>query len=118
MEFFETHAHYDDERFNKDREAIIDKIKNSGVSRCINVGCNIESSIFSVELAKKYDFIYAICGIHPSEIPQTEEELLKDIDKISGELIHFGIEEQKILSIDYGKLDRKKLLDKYLGVEE
>ena len=101
MEFFETHAHYDDERFNKDREAIIDKIKNSGVSRCINVGCNIESSIFSVELAKKYDFIYAICGIHPSEIPQTEEELLKDIDKIK----QIVLENKKVVAIGEIGLD-------------
>lgn len=82
MEYFETHAHYDDEKFNGDREETIKKIYESGVTKCVNVGCSIETSKKSVEFAKKYDFIYAICGIHPSEIPQTEEQLWKNIAEI------------------------------------
>ena len=82
MEFFDTHAHYDDSRFDEDREVVIEKIYKSGVTRCANVGCNVETTKMSIELAKKYDFFYAICGIHPSEVPQTEEELWKDVEKI------------------------------------
>ena len=82
MEFFDTHAHYDDARFNEDREEVINKIYKAGVTRCINVGCNIETSKQAIEIARNYDFIYAMCGIHPSEIPQTEEEFWKDISKI------------------------------------
>ena len=82
MEYFDTHAHYDDAMFNEDREAILDKIQKMGVTRCVNVGCNEYSSKVSLDFADKYKFMYAICGIQPCEIPQTEEELLIEIDKI------------------------------------
>ena len=82
MEFFDTHAHYDDAKFDQDREEVLNKIYTYGVTKCINVGCSIETSKQAIQLANKNDFIYAICGIHPSEIPQTEEKLLKDINEI------------------------------------
>lgn len=86
MEFFDSHAHYDDERFDNDREQILDKIYKSGVTKCINIGCDVKTSKNSIKLAQKYDFIYATCGIHPSEIPQSEEELwimLEEIKKLA-----------------------------------
>ena len=79
---FDTHAHYDDEKYNDDREEVLDKIYKSGVTKCINVGCSIETTKNSIELANNYKFIYAICGIHPSEIAETEEAMIKDIEKI------------------------------------
>lgn len=82
MQFFDSHAHYDDEKFDKDREEILDKIYKSGVTKCINIGCDIVTSENSIKLSQKYDFIYATCSIHPSEIPQTEEELWIAINKI------------------------------------
>ena len=82
MNYFDTHAHYDDKQFDIDREEVLDKIYKSRVTKCINVGCNIETSIQAIAIAKKHDFIYAMCGIHPSDVPQTEEKLWKDIEKI------------------------------------
>ena len=82
VEFFDSHAHVDDERFDEDREEIIEKIKMSGVTRLISAGYSLEGSKKAVELSKKYDFIYATCGISPNDIPQTEEELWKNISKI------------------------------------
>lgn len=82
MEYFETHAHYDDEKFDEDREEVIKKIFNAGVTKCVNIGCSIETSQNSIDLADKYDFIYATCGIHPSEIPSTDEELDDSINKL------------------------------------
>lgn len=79
MEFFETHAHYDDEKFIDDREIVIKKIKEEGVSKCVNVGCDLKSSKNSIEFSKKYDFFYAMCGIHPSEISLKDSELIKDL---------------------------------------
>lgn len=101
MEFFDTHAHYDDNRFDEDREEVIKKIYNSRVTRCANVGCSIETTEKAIELAKKYDFIYAICGIHPSEVPQEEEQLWKDIGKIK-ELIKNA---QKVVAVGEIGLD-------------
>lgn len=85
MEFFDSHAHYDDERFDGDREDLIKKIQEEGVTKCINIGCNIETSRKSIELAKKYDFIYATCGIHPSEVPKENsilDEKIRDLEAL------------------------------------
>lgn len=82
MEIFDSHAHYDDEKFNEDREKVIKSIYEEGITKCINIGCDIKTSENSIKLSEKYDFIYATCSIHPSEIPQTEQELRKQLDKI------------------------------------
>ena len=82
MEPFDSHCHLDDEKFNEDREEIIEQIKKSGVTKLISAGYSLEGSKQATELAKKYDFIYATCGISPNDIPQTEEELWKTLQEI------------------------------------
>ena len=64
---FDTHAHYDDEVFNEDRDKLLKNIKNNGVDFIVNVGASIDSTKKALELAKKYSFIYAAIGVHPSE---------------------------------------------------
>lgn len=71
---FETHAHYDDEQFDSDREELIDSLSDCGVKRVVNVGASIASTRNSIELSKKYDFVYAAVGVHPSEIAELNEE--------------------------------------------
>ena len=82
MEFFDSHSHYNDDKFNEDREKIIQDTYNSGVTKFIVAGYDIESSKKAVEISNKYDFIYSICGISPNDIPQTEMELWKTIKSI------------------------------------
>lgn len=84
---FDTHAHYDDKRFDEMRDEILKNITSpsevcpSGVEYIINVGCELESSAHSVALAEKYDFIYAAAGFHPHETAKMphgwQEALLK-----------------------------------------
>lgn len=83
MEFFDSHAHYNDERFDEDREQIINSTYKSGITKFICAGYDMPSSIKSLELAKKYEFIYSICGISPNDIPQDDTELWKSLDEIS-----------------------------------
>lgn len=83
MELFDSHSHYNDEKFNEDREQIIKETYEAGVTRFVCAGYNIESSLFSLEMSKKYEFIYSICGISPNDIPQSEQQLWKDIAEIS-----------------------------------
>ena len=83
MEFFDSHSHYNDEKFDEDREQIINDTYNAGITKFVCAGYNIKSSLDSLELSKKYDFIYSICGISPNDIPQTEQELLKSLDEIT-----------------------------------
>lgn len=81
---FDSHAHYTDKAFNDDRENMLGSLWESGICGVINCGADIESSVFSVELANKYDYIYAACGIHPEEadkIPENYIEILKNLAK-------------------------------------
>lgn len=101
INYFDTHAHYDDEKFKNDRDDVINKIYQEGVTKCVNIGCSIETSIKSIEIASKYDFVYASCGIHPSEISNTEELIKKDVNKIK-EIILNG---KKVVAIGEIGLD-------------
>lgn len=86
MELFDSHAHYDDEKFNEDRDFIINEIYKSGVTKFVSAGYSLESSKIGIELAKKYDFIYTTSGISPNDIPATNDELesqLLEIEKIA-----------------------------------
>lgn len=79
---FDSHAHYTDKAFNDDRENMLGSLRESGICGVINCGADIESSVFSVELANKYDYIFAACGIHPEEadkIPENHIEILKNL---------------------------------------
>ena len=58
MELFDSHAHYDDEKFDEDRDEIIKAIYESGVTKFVSAGYSLESSKKGLELAKKYEYIY------------------------------------------------------------
>ena len=78
---FDTHAHYDDEQFDIDREELIEAVKAAGVDHVVDVGASIDSTARALELAHKYDFIYAAVGVHPSEVEELNEdniELLRE----------------------------------------
>ncbi|CDE14427.1 deoxyribonuclease tatd family [Clostridium sp. CAG:470] len=82
MGLFDSHSHLNDEKFDEDREEQIKKIHESGVSNFITAGYSVESSKKALEIAKKYDFIYTTAGVSPNDIPQTEEELWKQLAEI------------------------------------
>lgn len=62
---FDTHAHYDDESFDEDREELLFSLKNKGVETVVNVGASVASTKKTFEIVKKYDF-YVRCGRYPS----------------------------------------------------
>ena len=75
---FDTHAHYDDEKFDEDREDFLSSLPSLGVSDVINCGCDYSSSITSKALSEKYSYIYFACGVHPENInDNTNAELTK-----------------------------------------
>ena len=82
MRLFDSHAHYDDEKFDQDREEIIQKIHDSGVEKFISAGYSLESSKRAIDLADKYEFIYTTVGISPNDVKQTLEETIEDIKKL------------------------------------
>ena len=82
MELFDTHAHYNDEKFNEDRQSVIADVYNSGVTRLVNAGYSLESSKKALEIAENYSWMYAICGISPNDIPENKKEIDKQIDEL------------------------------------
>ena len=73
---FETHAHYDDERFNEDRDTLLRRLPEEGVGVVINSGASVESTKDTIRLAENYDHVYAAVGVHPSLIEELDEEFL------------------------------------------
>ena len=86
---FDTHAHYDDEQFDEDREKLLLSLKENNIGRVVNIGANIQSTKSTVALTKKYPFIYGAVGVHPSDAGEMNEEVLAwlksltDLDKIA-----------------------------------
>lgn len=70
---FDTHAHYDDERFDEDRDALLQALPQKGVCRVVNCGVTLKSSKTTLALAHKYDYIYAAIGIHPEDCGDATE---------------------------------------------
>lgn len=95
---FDTHSHYDDEAFNEDREELLSGLQNKGVERLVNVGADIETSRMALELAEKYDFIYAALGVHPSE---TEGLTEADIDWLRENCCHEKVVAVGEFGLDY-----------------
>lgn len=77
--YFDTHTHLDDEKFDQDRELVIENLKKEGVSLAVNVGADLTSSKNSIALAEQYDFIYAAVGIHPNEVGEMQDEDLETL---------------------------------------
>ncbi len=71
---FDTHAHYDDDAFDEDRDALLSGMKDAGVEYIVNVGASMASSQRSIALAEKYPFVYAAVGVHPDEVGELDEE--------------------------------------------
>ena len=79
----DIHAHYDDEKFDEDRDALLTSLFDEhGVNGIINAGCNIESSLFSIHLAEKYEKVYAAVGFHPQEVSSFSDDGLEQIKKM------------------------------------
>ncbi|NLU36379.1 MAG: TatD family hydrolase [Clostridiales bacterium] len=77
--FFDSHAHLDDRRFDRDRQALIESLPQRGISYVINVGADMESSEKSIELAQQYPFIYAAVGVHPHDAKDMKDS---DLDAL------------------------------------
>ncbi len=73
---FESHAHYDDERFDRDRDTLLTKLLGGSICNIINVGASLEGTRASIALAEQYPQIYAAAGVHPSDTDQLNEQEL------------------------------------------
>ena len=101
MKLFDAHCHYNDEKFDIDRDILIKEVHDSGVKGMINAGYSLSGSISAVDLSNKYDFIYATVGISPNDVT---EDYISDIEKIE-ELLIANLKSGKIVAIGEIGLD-------------
>ncbi len=80
---FDSHAHYDDRRFNVDREQLIKELKENNIVGVLNCGASLRGARESFKLAKKYDFFYAAVGIHPGNATELTDKALEEIKEMT-----------------------------------
>lgn len=79
---FETHAHYDDEQFDTNRDELLNSMKAGGIGTIVNVGSSLASSQTSICLAEKYPFIYAAVGVHPDHAGEMDEARFRELSDL------------------------------------
>lgn len=95
--FFDSHAHLDDSRYDQCRDAIIASAKENGIKYILNPGADLATSIKAVNLAQKYDVIYAAVGVHPHDV--------KDMDEDTLEVLRSLTKKEKVVAIGEIGLD-------------
>lgn len=82
MKLIDSHCHLDNERFDEDRVEVLERIREQ-LEFAVNIGYDLASSKKSIELAEKNDFIYAVVGVHPTDITGFDDELAKEIEDLA-----------------------------------
>lgn len=80
--FFDSHAHYDDARFDSDRNHLLSAMQENNVSLILNAGADIPTSKAAYKLTQKYDFMYSAAGVHPHDTDSLSEDLLSEIEHL------------------------------------
>lgn len=83
--YFDTHAHYDDEQFDPDRDALLSALPEAGVRLVLNPGCTVDSSRAALALSRRFPHVYAAAGLHPEECHGAGEAELAAIRALCGE---------------------------------
>ena len=81
--YFDTHAHYDSGAFNEDRLPLLASMPEKGVELIIDPGCDLISSRKAIELAERFDFVYAAVGWHPEDIDKLTEEDYRSMESLA-----------------------------------
>ena len=79
---FDSHAHYNDEQFDIDRDSLLASLPEAGITGIVNCGTDVKSSLDSIEMAEKYPFVYAACGYHPEAAAEADDAKLAEIEKM------------------------------------
>lgn len=79
---FESHAHYEDERFNEDRKELLESFQEKGIGYVVNVASSLSTVDKTIALTKEYDFIYGTVGVHPEECAQLQESDIEHLKEL------------------------------------
>ena len=96
--YFDTHAHYDDDAVDSDRDAVLSALPQSGVSLVLNPGADMASSHAAVRLSETYDFVYAAVGVHPHEARHMSDG---DFDILRRLSVHPNVKAIGEIGLDY-----------------
>ncbi len=102
---FDTHAHYDDEQYDVDRDYLLNLLYNNGINKIANISYDRKSILKSVELANMYDFLYAVIGYHPCDCAGINENNYSEIEALARNKKVVAIGE---IGLDYYWKDVKK----------
>ena len=80
--FVDTHAHLDFDSFDKDRDVVVENARLANLGAIINIGINLETSKKSIELAEKFDMVYASVGVHPHDADEMRDEWWPEIVRL------------------------------------
>ena len=80
--YFDTHAHYDDKRFNEDRDELLGSLAGGGVSLVLNAASSLRSAKISLALADKFPFVYASVGVHPHDSGSMTDDTVFELEKL------------------------------------
>ncbi len=80
---FDTHAHYDDEAFDKDRDSLLSSLPQNRISRIVNVSSDLASNETTRQLAERWPCVYAAFGVHPSNTAELTEDNFRRIEKLT-----------------------------------
>ncbi len=79
---FESHAHYDDDAFDADREELLNSFQENGIETVVNVCAAVQDIDRTVELMEKYPFIYGAVGVHPDDVGALDHKVMKKLDRL------------------------------------
>lgn len=99
MRIFDTHAHYNDDRFGDERDGIIAEVLSNGVEYILNAGTNITSNNECIALTESYPQFYASVGIHPHDTSKVNG------DKETLDMLRFQLNNKKVAAIGEIGLD-------------
>ena len=117
---FDSHAHYDDERFDGDRDELLASLPERGVCAIINIGCSLERAALSLQYADRYPYVYATAGIHPEDVGSSDAPSLPGdyIARLRGMAAHPKLVAIGEIGLDYHYEGFDKALQQRVFIEQ
>ncbi len=115
MKIFDTHAHYNDEAFDKDRDELLRSLNAKGIGTVVNVGASIQSTKETLQLTRQYHFVYGAAGVHPNETGELNDNLMEWLRDITREDKIVAVGE---IGLDYHWEEPEPEIQKYWFVRQ
>lgn len=105
---FDSHSHYTDKAFEPDRDELLSRLPQMGVSNIVTVGSSLEDSQECIKIAENYDYIFSACGVHPESEASTPDGFTNDLEKLLKSSLKVRALGEIGLDYHYENYDRKR----------